>query len=116
MNEDQARKLGSFLRARRLARQLSTHELAELAGVNQTTIVRLEQGAYLEPSIDKLRTIAQALGLNVSNLLAMATYVVPDDLPHFAPYLRTKYRDLPAPAVSELERSFRRIAKKHGFD
>ena len=32
----------------------------------------------------------------------MADYVVPDELPAFSPYLRSGYRNLPAPAVEEL--------------
>lgn len=80
------------------------------------TIVRLEQGAFAEPRPETLRVVAEALGVSLADVFAMADYVVPDELPAFTPYLRTKYRDLPAPAVEELERSFKRIAKRHGFN
>ena len=41
--------------------------------------------------------------------------LVPDDLPSFQPYLRSKYRGMPTEAVDDLERAFERIVKKHGY-
>ena len=116
MNPKQAKELGRQLRARREALGLSLRDLAERAETTDTTVIRLEQGAYAAPAPDKLSRIADALGLSLADVFALAEYVVPDELPTFAPYLRSKYRDLPAPAVDELERSFKRITKRHGFD
>jgi transcriptional regulator with XRE-family HTH domain len=116
MDQEQARELGQRLRERREQLRLSTRELAERAGTTHTTVVRLEQGAYDAPAPDKLSRIANALGLSLADVYALADYSVPTDLPSFRPYLRTKYRDLPRPAVEELEQSFKRIAKRHGFD
>lgn len=115
MNEEQARELGSRLRERREQLDLSIRELAERTGVNHSTVVRLEQGAIESPAPDKLSRIAEELGLSLADVFALADYSVPSDLPSFRPYLRTKYRGLPAPAVEELERSFQRIAKRHGL-
>lgn len=116
MNEEQARALGTFLREHRTALGLSTRAVAAESGVDMATIVRLEQGAFAEPKPDTLRGVAEALGVSLADVFALADYVIPDELPTFQPYLRSKYRDLPAPAVEELERSFRRIAKRHGYD
>jgi len=116
MDQEQARELGRRLRERREQLGLSTRELAERADTTHTTVVRLEQGAYDAPAPDKLSRIAEALGLSLADVYALADYSVPTDLPSFRPYLRTKYRNLPAPAVEELERSFRRIAKRHGLN
>jgi transcriptional regulator with XRE-family HTH domain len=80
------------------------------------TIVRLEQGAFSEPRPEKLRGVAEALGVSVADVLAMAGYTFPTELPAFQPYLRSKYRDLPPSALQELERSFVRIIKEHGHD
>lgn len=115
MDQDQAEELGQRLRQRREALELSIRQLAERTGVNHSTVVRLEQGLIDAPAPDKLSRIAEALGLNLADVFALADYVVPAELPAFTPYLRSKYRDLPAPAVEELERSFRRIAKRHGY-
>src|SRR5581483_11449573 len=116
MDDQQAKELGRRLRERREALGLSARELAERASTTHTTVVRLEQGAFDTPAPDKLSRIAEALELSLADVFALADYSVPSELPSFRPYLRTKYRDLPAPAVEELERSFRRIAKRHGFD
>ena len=116
MDEQQARELGQRLRERREMLDLSIRQLAERTGVNHSTVVRLEQGLIDAPAPDKLSRIADALGLGLADVYALADYSVPSELPSFRPYLRTKYRNLPAPAVEQLERSFRRIAKQHGFN
>jgi transcriptional regulator with XRE-family HTH domain len=116
MNPQQAKVLGDRLRARREALELSLRDLERASGVDNGTIVRIEQGAFAAPRPDKLSRLADALGLSLADVFALAEYSVPSELPTFAPYLRSKYRDLPAPAVEELERSFQQIAKRHGFD
>jgi transcriptional regulator with XRE-family HTH domain len=115
MDQHQARQLGARLREQREALDLSIRELAQRTGINHSTVVRLEQGAIESPAPDKLSRIAEELGLTLADVFALADYSVPSDLPSFRPYLRTKYRRLPAPAVEELERSFARIAKRHGL-
>ncbi len=84
--------------------------------MNDATIVRIEQGAFAAPRPDKLSRIAEALGLSLADVFALADYAVPDDLPSFQPYLRSKYRDMPAEAVDDLSKAFERIVRKHGYD
>lgn len=83
--------------------------------MNDATIVRIEQGAFAAPRPDKLSRIAEALGLSLADVFALADYAVPDDLPSFQPYLRSKYRDMPTGAVDDLNRAFERIIRKHGY-
>lgn len=116
MDQEQARRLGEWLRERRQAAGLSTVQLAKAAGTTDGTITRLEQGAFAAPDPHKLRRIAEALGLSLADVYAMADYAVPGDLPSFAPYLRRKYRDMPIEAVEDLDKAFERIARKHGYD
>jgi transcriptional regulator with XRE-family HTH domain len=116
MHQDQATELGRHLRARREQLGLSTRELAERAGTTHTTIVRIEQGGFEAPAPDKLSRIADALDVSLADVFALAEYAIPDELPSFRPYLRTKYRGLPTEAVEQLERSFQRLAKRHGFE
>lgn len=116
MNPEQAKALGSFLKEHRAGLGLSTHQLAARSGTDQATIVRLEQGAFAEPRLDTLRAVAEALGASLADVFALAEYAMPSELPSFRPYLRAKYRDLPSEAVEQLERSFTRLAKRHGFD
>lgn len=111
----QAKELGRQLRARREALGLSTRQLAEQADMNDATIVRIEQGAFAAPRPDKLSRIAEALGLSLADVFALAEYAVPGDLPSFQPYLRSKYRDMPTEAVDDLNKAFERIIRKHGY-
>jgi transcriptional regulator with XRE-family HTH domain len=56
------------LRARREAAGLTQRQLAELAGVPQTTIASLEAGAARSPRADVLASLADALGLDMAEL------------------------------------------------
>src|SRR4051812_40406687 len=116
MNQEQAKRLGNWLRQQRQDAGLSTVQLAKHAGTTDGTIVRLEQGAFAAPDPHKLSRIAEALGLNLADVYAMAEYAVPEDLPSFQPYLRRKYRGLPAGAIKDLDQAFNRIVEKHGYD
>jgi len=116
MDQEQAKELGQRLRARREELGLSLRQLADQADMNDATIVRIEQGAFAAPAPDKLARIAEALGLSLADVFALAEYAVPDDLPSFQPYLRSKYRDMPREAVDDLNKAFDRIVRKHGYD
>lgn len=116
MDQEQAKRFGQWLRQQRQASGLSTYQLAKQTGLSRGTIVRFEQGAFAAPAPDKLATIAAAIGVELADVYAMAEYAVPDDLPSFQPYLRSKYRDMPAEAVDDLGKAFERIVRKHGYD
>ena len=79
MSPEQARTLGTFIREHRTALGLSTRALAARCGVDMATIVRLEQGAFVEPRPDTLRAVAEALGVGVAGVFAKADYAVPSD-------------------------------------
>jgi transcriptional regulator with XRE-family HTH domain len=116
MNKEQAKRLGRWLRAKRQEAGLSTIQLGKQAGMSDATIGRIERGAFQAPAPDKLARIAEALDIELADVYAMAEYAVPAGLPSFQPYLRRKYRDMPAKAVQELDQAFAQIAKKHGYD
>ncbi|MBK6439182.1 MAG: helix-turn-helix domain-containing protein [Candidatus Microthrix sp.] len=90
MDEEQAKRLGAFLRARREELGWSSRRLAAECEMNDATIVRIENGQFAAPKPDKLSRITEALGLSLSDVFALADYAAPSDLPHFMPYLRTK--------------------------
>jgi transcriptional regulator with XRE-family HTH domain len=116
MDEQQAKTLGSLLRQKREALGLSLRQLAKLAEVNDVNIFRLERGDWAAPAPDKLARIAEALGLSLADVYALADYAVPTDLPSFKPYLRTKYRSLPQEEVDKIEAYAQKLAKKHGVN
>jgi len=104
VNNEQAVKLGSMLRARREELGLSTRRLADKAEVRQPTVTRIEQGKFASPRPDKLAKIASVLGLNLADLYAHAGYFVPDELPSLPVYLAAKYGHLPQSAIEELSK------------
>jgi transcriptional regulator with XRE-family HTH domain len=116
MNPREAKKLGAFVRSAREARSLSQNRLGEAVGVPNTTIMRLERGENLNPRPDLLADIAGELGINLADVYGLAGYDAPTALPSLRPYLRSKYRQLPAEAGEQLERYAERLAKRHGVD
>jgi transcriptional regulator with XRE-family HTH domain len=115
MSPQAAAKLGAYLRETREEQGLSQRAVAKRGDLDHVTVARLEQGLFLNPRPETLKTLADVLGLNLSDLFTMAGYVQPQGLPNFAPYLRTKYGEMPDEAVAELDAHFQKIAKKHGF-
>ena len=115
MDKDQAVRFGKWLRERRQAAGMSTHELGERIGARNSTIIRIEQGAFAAPSPDKLARIAEVLGISLADMYGHAGYAVPDDLPDFHAYLPARYRDLPEAAVAELVELFESLMQRHGL-
>jgi transcriptional regulator with XRE-family HTH domain len=97
--------LGTFIRARRLSRELTLSDAAALSGLHVSYWSKLETGHYKSPSPKNLQTIASVIDVRYEDLYGLAGYDTPERLPTFAPYLRAKY-DLPAQAIGELERYF----------
>src|SRR5436309_1028001 len=116
MNRRSAKRFGAWLRQRRKEAGVTTTGLAKQIGIPDATITRIEQGEFLAPSPEKLRRIAEGLNLSLADVYAMAGYAAPSELPSFQPYLRRKYEDMPAAAERDLERAFRAIIKRHGYD
>lgn len=115
MDEEHAKRLGQLIRQRRQELGLSTHELGRRIDTKNSTIVRLEQGAFAAPSPEKLAGIAEALGISLADMYGHAGYVVPSDLPGFHAYLPARYRDLPHEAVQELTDLFEALVARHSL-
>jgi transcriptional regulator with XRE-family HTH domain len=114
MDAKDAKRLGTLLRQRREGRGWSIRQLEERSGVDDSSIVRLENGRQSRPSVEKLNRLADALQLPVEDLLIAARLTQPGGLPSLRPYLRAKYPELPASAEAELSRYFDRLAKRYG--
>jgi len=115
MDKDQAKRFGELIRHRRQELGLSTHDLGKLVGTQNSTIMRIEQGAFAAPRPDKLARIAEVLGMSLADVYAHAGYLVPDDLPSFHAYLPARYRELPVSAVAELTQLFDELLVRHGL-
>lgn len=63
------RRLASMIKARRTDKGLTRSDLARAAKVTPAYITQLETGQRKNPSLDLLKRIAQALGVDVAALL-----------------------------------------------
>jgi transcriptional regulator with XRE-family HTH domain len=84
--------------------------------MNYQTVLRIEQGEFATPGPDKLKALARALQLDLTDVWSMAGYAFDTDLPAPLPYLRAKYRDLPAKELRALSRDVARVLAEHGID
>jgi len=114
MDEQQARELGRILRSKREDLGYSLRRVAELSGVPNNTILHFEQGRIGAPAPDKVARVAASLGLSLADVYAVAGWAIPGDLPHFRPYLRTKYDGLSPEDIDAIERYAARLARKRG--
>lgn len=102
--------LGELVRKLREEAGLSTRKLAELSGVNQSNISRLELGRAPRSTMSSLTRIAEALDVDPRRLYAAAGLTDVDTaLPSIRPYLRAKYGHLPSAKVDELVAFFNTI-------
>jgi transcriptional regulator with XRE-family HTH domain len=97
--------LGEYIRDRRMSRGLSLSEAAQMSGLHLSYWSKLEDGQYKAPAPKHLQAIAGALDVDFEDLYGLTGYEIPQRLPTFKPYLRTKY-ELPPDAVRDLERYF----------
>lgn len=94
---------------------LSLGQLADASGISKTHLFNLEQGAVSKVQPAMLRALAEPLEVSIVDLYAAAGFALPDELPSFTPYLRSKYQALPPKAQAELQQSFARITAKYGY-
>jgi len=95
-------QIGRTIRRRRLAHGWSLRHVAALAGLRDTTVLRLERGQFANPSSRALTSICLALGIPLTRVLS----AIDDGRPEFAQLLRTHYPELSESAVEELAGHF----------
>ncbi|MFZ0664173.1 MAG: helix-turn-helix transcriptional regulator [Acidimicrobiales bacterium] len=116
MDHRHAIELGHYLQDRREALGLSARQLARMSDMNCQTVLRIEHGEFATPGPDKLKALARALQLDLTDVWSMAGYAFDTDLPAPLPYLRAKYRNLPAKELRALSRDVVRVLAEHGID
>jgi transcriptional regulator with XRE-family HTH domain len=82
--------LGATLRSARIAAGLSVRQLAHEAGMNHSYLVKLETDQYDNPSADILQRLAEALGIDPSELLRFIGIKEASTLPPLRGYFRRK--------------------------
>ncbi|MBZ1356564.1 MAG: helix-turn-helix domain-containing protein [Candidatus Nealsonbacteria bacterium] len=61
--------LSKNLKKLREQKGLSQDRLAKLADVANNTIIKIEQGENINPTLETLKKVAKALGVSVDNLI-----------------------------------------------
>jgi transcriptional regulator with XRE-family HTH domain len=80
MTKNRAKSFGEALRERRLAKGFSLRKFAAEVGVSPTYLSQVEQGNVQPPTADRVKRMAELLGVNPDEWIALAGRV-PDDLP-----------------------------------
>jgi transcriptional regulator with XRE-family HTH domain len=99
MDKDNARKFALYLTRLRKQQGLSIRGLAAKAGLDDGALTRLEHGKVHMPRPVTLKVLAIALEVPLADMLTMAGYVIPVELPSLGPYLHAKYGYLPEEAI-----------------
>lgn len=107
MTNSRKRTFGTVLRAKREARGLSIRALALAAGLNASSVSRLEKDE-IGATDETVRRLAKVLKASYTELATLAL----GSLPHLAPYLRAKY-DLSDEAIAELQVHFNEVSQAH---
>lgn len=111
MTQSQAAALGAFIRAGRHQVGIGTHRLAAQVGVNQSRLIRLEQGKVLQPEPALLQKLSAALDLPLTQLYEMAGI----RMPGLQPYLRASY-GLTEKDAAKAQAYVDRLAARYGAD
>ncbi len=113
--EKDVNKLGELLRSGRLAKELPLSKLSSLTGISEGSLVGLEKGQWQKVDPEKLRLLAQALGLNGRDLFVIAGLMPDEELPTVTGLLHARYRSLPTSAVKEIDAFVEFQLGKHGI-
>ncbi len=105
---------GRLLRDKRVQKGFSLRKFAELVGVSPTYLSQVEQGNVMPPTADRVKRIAELLGENADEWIALAGRV-PEDLPKIIQAHPTEIPELLREAsglTAEQLRKLREQAKK----
>lgn len=87
------KKFGEVLRELRVEKEFSLRKFAQLVGVSPTYLSLVEQGNADPPTADRVKCMADLLGANSDEWIALAGRV-PDDLPEIIQEEPTAVPDL----------------------
>jgi HTH-type transcriptional regulator, competence development regulator len=71
-------KFGAFIRREREAKEIGLREMAKKIGVSPTYLSKIERDEFDPPAEDKVRKIAEILGRDPDELLALGGRVASD--------------------------------------
>jgi transcriptional regulator with XRE-family HTH domain len=110
--------LGARLRTARLEAGLTVRELARLAGMNHSYLVKLETDQKDNPSAEKLQRLAEVLEIDASEMLSYIGVEPASTLPPATMYFRRKYgmNERDAEEIANIVDKFRDERKTRGGD
>jgi transcriptional regulator with XRE-family HTH domain len=76
--EMSGKKFGALVRREREAREIGLREMAKMIGVSPTYMSKVERDEFPPPAEDKVRKIAEIIGRDPDELLALAGRVSSD--------------------------------------
>src|SRR5260370_9527736 len=113
-HNSRSKALGVRGREAREAKGWSLRQLAATVGMAHSFIRGVERGRYRTAYTDKLTALARALDIPPEDLLTLSGYRVPESLPSFGPYLRSRYgEDLPEAEIAHLADYFELLRAKY---
>ncbi|HEX3999762.1 MAG TPA: helix-turn-helix transcriptional regulator [Pirellulales bacterium] len=74
------KSFGDVLREKRMAKKISLRKFAQVVGVSPTYLSQVEQNNVQPPTADRVQRMAEVLGENVDDWIALAGRVA-EDLP-----------------------------------
>ncbi len=112
MSPQESIQLGQRIRELREQRSLSQAALGRAIGVPNTTIIRIESGSIESPSPDKLARLAEALEVDLEELMVHHP-AVQQGFPSFETYLRAK-TGMSEEAIAEAASFMAELEKRDG--
>ncbi|WP_433020512.1 helix-turn-helix domain-containing protein [Kribbella sp. CA-294648] len=116
MGTESLQQLAEIIKDARTSKGYSASALARHAGVQTSTITRLEAAQFQHPSPETLVSVARVLEISASDLFACLNWMPREQLPSFTPYLRAKYGALPPQVQEKLENHFTKVVRRYGYE
>jgi HTH-type transcriptional regulator, competence development regulator len=118
MTNKNRHKFGDLLREKRVAKRFSLRKFAGLVGVSPTYLSQVEQGNVDAPTAERVKRMAELLGENSDEWIALAGRV-PEDLagiiqkePTEMPELLREASGLTGDQLRELRQQVRKLKKR----
>jgi HTH-type transcriptional regulator, competence development regulator len=112
------KNFGALVRQKREAKEIGLREMAKKIGISPTYLSKIERGDFDPPAEDKVRKIAEIIGRDPDELLALAGRVASDltDIirrrpREMADFLRTA-KGLSAKDIAQLARQAQKAKEK----
>ena len=116
MEQDATNKLGKHIKRLREQRGLSQRQLATKSGIHSGSLSNIENGTRA-PELATLKAIATALGVPVTEMVAIGDYLNPYDLlPSATGSLHDRYGHLSKEALASIDNYLKRLIDEHELE